>query len=148
AEGAVSVVETLPAGLAATAIGGTGWQCTLATVSCTRKDVLASGASYPPITLTVDVDDNAATSLTNTVSAQGGGDSDGDSGDDTVKVLYRTATAITPGSSVYGTDFQIAASLSSPGPSPAGNLLLEYHNGAAWVAAGSQALNGGSAVFT
>jgi hypothetical protein len=148
AAGVISVVDTLPAGLTATALAGTGWTCTLATVTCTRNDVLASGASYPAITLTVDVDGNAATSLINTVSAQGGGDSDGDSDDDTVKVLYRTATGITTGSSVYGTDFQIAASLTSPGPSPVGSMTLQYNNGAGWVSAGSQPITDYSAVFT
>src|SRR5579871_2223046 len=53
--GMVTATDTLPAGLTATAIGGTGWSCTLATLSCTRSDVLASGASYPVITVTVNV---------------------------------------------------------------------------------------------
>ena len=34
--GAVSVTDTLPAGLTATAIGGTGWSCVLASLTCTR----------------------------------------------------------------------------------------------------------------
>src|SRR5205085_511104 len=32
----VTVVDTLPTGLTATAISGTGWTCTLATLICTR----------------------------------------------------------------------------------------------------------------
>jgi len=40
--GTVTVVDTLPSGLTATAIGGSGWGCTLATLTCTRSDVLAS----------------------------------------------------------------------------------------------------------
>lgn len=148
AAGAVTLVDTLPPGLTATAISGTGWSCTLATATCTRNDLLASGASYPPVIVTVTVDDNAATSLINTVTVQGGGDAAGDDADDPVKVLYRTATGITVGSSVYGTDFQIAAELTTPGPSPAGNMILEYYNGTAWVTAASQAINDYSAVFT
>jgi len=62
--GAVTVNDTLPAGLTATAISGTGWSCTLISqfpfpwavpLSCTRSDSLAAGASYPAITLTVSV---------------------------------------------------------------------------------------------
>jgi uncharacterized protein (TIGR03437 family) len=53
--GAVTASDILPAGLTATAISGTGWTCTLATLSCTRSDVLAAGASYPVITVTVNV---------------------------------------------------------------------------------------------
>jgi uncharacterized protein (TIGR03437 family) len=56
--GAVTVSDTLPAGLTATAIGGTGWTCVLATFTCTRSDALAPGASYPDITVTVNVAGN------------------------------------------------------------------------------------------
>jgi uncharacterized protein (TIGR03437 family) len=58
--GAVTATDTLPAGLTATAISGTGWSCTLATLSCTRSDVLAAGASYPVITVTVNVANNSS----------------------------------------------------------------------------------------
>ena len=72
--GVVTVVDTLPAGLTATAISGTGWGCTLATLTCTRADVLAASASYPSITVTVTVAANAAASVTNTATVSGGGD--------------------------------------------------------------------------
>ncbi len=45
--GLVTVTDTLPAGLTATAINGTGWNCVLGTLTCTRSDSLANGASYP-----------------------------------------------------------------------------------------------------
>jgi uncharacterized protein (TIGR03437 family) len=44
--------------LTATAIGGTGWSCTLTPLACTRSDALAAGASYPAITVTVNVANN------------------------------------------------------------------------------------------
>jgi uncharacterized protein (TIGR03437 family) len=53
--GVVTVSDMLPAGLTATAISGVGWSCTLTPLSCTRNDVLAPGASYPVITVTVSV---------------------------------------------------------------------------------------------
>jgi uncharacterized protein (TIGR03437 family) len=56
--GEVTVSDALPAGLTATAIGGTGWTCVLATLICTRSDALAPGASYPDITVTVNVAGN------------------------------------------------------------------------------------------
>src|SRR5262249_55671808 len=40
--GTVTVTDTLPAGLTATAIAGSGWTCTLSTRSCTRSDSLAA----------------------------------------------------------------------------------------------------------
>ena len=72
--GTVTVVDTLPAGLTATAMSGTGWTCTLGTLTCTRSDVLAAAASYPPITLTVNVAGNAPASVTNTATVSGGGE--------------------------------------------------------------------------
>ena len=72
--GAVTVVDTLPTGLTATAISGDGWTTNLDTLTCTRSDALAAGAAYPPITVTVSVAADAAANLTNVVSVSGGGD--------------------------------------------------------------------------
>jgi uncharacterized repeat protein (TIGR01451 family) len=69
----VTVTDTLPGGLAATAIGGSGWSCALATLTCTRSDALANGASHPPITLTVNVASDAPPSVQNVASVGGGG---------------------------------------------------------------------------
>ena len=84
--GTVTVVDTLPSGLTATAIAGTGWSCDLPTVTCTRSDVLASQGSYPAMTLTVNVATNAAGQLTNSVSVSGGGETN---------LLNNTATDLT-----------------------------------------------------
>lgn len=72
--GAVTVTDTLPSGLSATAMSGPGWNCVLNTLTCTRGDALPSGANYPAISLTVDVAANAASPLNNTASVSGGGD--------------------------------------------------------------------------
>ena len=53
--GAVTVTDTLPAGLTASGIGGSGWNCTQPAGPCSRSDTLAGGSSYPAITLTVNV---------------------------------------------------------------------------------------------
>jgi len=88
ANGTVTVTDTLPTGLAATALSGTGWDCSnnsfpvtgigTATLGCTRSDALAPGASYPAITLTANVAANAAASVTNsaTVALAGQAESD------------------------------------------------------------------------
>ncbi len=73
--GTVTMTDTLPASLTPTAISGTGWTCTLATLTCTRSDALAAVASYPAITLTVNVASNAPASVTNTATVSGGGES-------------------------------------------------------------------------
>jgi endonuclease G len=72
--GTITVTDTLPAGLTATFIGGSGWSSDLGTLTCTRSDVLAAGAGYPPITVTVSVSSNAPTFVTNNASVSGGGD--------------------------------------------------------------------------
>src|SRR5262249_7495933 len=69
---AVTVADTLPTGLTATAIARTGWSCTLATLTCTRSDALAAAASYPGITLTVNVSATAPSSVTNTATVRRG----------------------------------------------------------------------------
>src|SRR5439155_23146728 len=72
--GTVTLTDTLPPGLTATALSGTGWTCVLGTVTCTRTDALAASGSYPAITLTVNVAINAAPSVTNKATVSGGGE--------------------------------------------------------------------------
>lgn len=72
--GTVTVVDNLPAGLTATNIAGTGWNCTLANLTCTRNDVLAGFSLYPVIIVTVNVAANAPSSVINTASVSGGGE--------------------------------------------------------------------------
>lgn len=72
--GTVMVTDTLPAKLTATAIAGPGWTCTLATLTCTRTDVLDSNGSYPPILVTVNVANDAPGKLTNGATVSGGGE--------------------------------------------------------------------------
>jgi hypothetical protein len=75
--GTVTVTDTLPnvqITLVPTAISGSGWSCTLATLTCTRSDALASGSSYPAITLTVNVPQSIQANVTNSATVSGGGD--------------------------------------------------------------------------
>jgi uncharacterized protein (TIGR03437 family) len=72
--GVVTVTDTLPAGLTATGMSGSGWTCVLGTLTCTRSDALAASAPYPSITVTVNVAGNSAGSLTNTATVSGGGE--------------------------------------------------------------------------
>ena len=84
----VSVSDHLPTGLTLAGgetpaeASGEGWTCTIAnprTVTCTRSDALAPGASYPPITLHVHANDEAPIGtppnggVTNLATVYGGG---------------------------------------------------------------------------
>ncbi|MFK0255168.1 hypothetical protein [Streptomyces sp. NPDC090445] len=72
---AVIVRDVLPRGMTAASMSGTGWTCTVATLTCTRSDVLAAGAGYPVITLTANVPCSRKTEQgIDTVTVVGGGD--------------------------------------------------------------------------
>jgi uncharacterized repeat protein (TIGR01451 family) len=91
--GTVTVTDTLPAGLTATAISGTGWTCVLGTLTCTRSDALASGVSYPAIALTVNVSGTAGSPLVNSVTVSGGGDVNSGNNTDTDSTIVLTSAA-------------------------------------------------------
>jgi uncharacterized repeat protein (TIGR01451 family) len=61
----VTVTDTLPSGLTAASISGSGWNCTLGNLTCTRSDILATGSSYPPITVSVNVSSGLSPSMIN-----------------------------------------------------------------------------------
>ncbi|MFE3939789.1 DUF11 domain-containing protein, partial [Streptomyces goshikiensis] len=69
----VTVADTLPTGLTPVSFSGTGWTCTLTPLSCTRSDILAPGASYPALTLTVQIARDTPRRVTNTATVTGGG---------------------------------------------------------------------------
>jgi hypothetical protein len=71
--GTVTVTETVPAGLALVSMAGAGWSCASGSNKCTRSDVLAAGASYPPIAVTVNVAAAASSPQVNSVAVSGGG---------------------------------------------------------------------------
>jgi uncharacterized repeat protein (TIGR01451 family) len=68
--GKVTVTDTIPSGLTLVSMAGTGWTCTAN--ACNRSDSLATGKSYPVITVTVDVASNAPSQVTNSVTVSGG----------------------------------------------------------------------------
>lgn len=95
--GIVSVTNTLPPGLVAADLSGTGWTADLGNLTCTRSDTLAAGDSYPPITLTVKVQTNAPTSVTNLAVVSGGGESitSNNTASDPTTILPATAPTVT-----------------------------------------------------
>ncbi|HLJ17143.1 MAG TPA: hypothetical protein VKV15_21800 [Bryobacteraceae bacterium] len=105
--GTVTVADTVPVGLTATAISGTGWTCGApATGSCSRTDPLAAAGSYPAITVTVNVAANAAAQVTNMVSASGGGSAVAN-GSDSIAINQSPPTAITIQTNPTGLQFSV-----------------------------------------
>jgi exo-1,4-beta-D-glucosaminidase len=106
--GLVSLTDTLPWGLTATAMSGSGWTCDTAAVTCYREDSLAAGSSYPPVTLTVSVAGNAPASVTNSVTVTGGG------------MTYGTGSSTSSGGQAYTDPTTITQTRAAGTPPPAG----------------------------
>jgi len=68
--GTVTVTATVAGGLTLVSMSGTGWNCSGST--CTRSDALSAGASYPAITVTVNVSGTAGSQVSNQVAVAGG----------------------------------------------------------------------------
>ena len=81
--GMVTVTETVPEGLTLVSMAGTGWDCPKAGATCARSDSLAAGASYLPITVTMNVANNAGPMVTNDVTMSGGGSAAASASDST-----------------------------------------------------------------
>ena len=81
--GTVTVTETVPSGMTLVSMAGTDWTCPTGGTTCTRSDALDGGASYPPITVTVNVASDAPSALTNQVSVSGGRSSGANASDAT-----------------------------------------------------------------
>ena len=90
--GTVTVTETVPSGMTLVSLAGAGWTCPNG-ATCTRGDTLAPGASYPPITATVNVAANASSPLVNQVSVSGGGGATANASDSTVVTLVSVPTS-------------------------------------------------------
>jgi uncharacterized repeat protein (TIGR01451 family) len=132
--GLVHVSDTLPTGLAPTAAdSGTinGWSVSTngQTITATRSDALASGASYPALTLTVSVANDAPTSVTNTVVVSGGGETNtaNDSASDPTTIVDAADLTITKshtGSFRQGdTAYTYTLTVANVGPGPTTSLV-------------------------
>ncbi len=133
--GAVTVTDTLPAGLTPTGWSsavGSGWSCIIAAqvVTCTNSNVRNAGASYPAISITVSVAQNAASSLTNTATVSGGGQAvtSNDSSSDATTIVSRSDLSLTkvttsPGSGV-GTNATFTITVSNAGPTNATGVAV------------------------
>ena len=113
--GTVTVNETAPSGLSLVSMAGTGWTCaTLAAPTCTRSDVLTVGASYPAITVTVNVLSTAASPQVNAVAVSGGGSGSANAYDSTTILATQTITFGALSNKAYGSaPFTVSATASS-----------------------------------
>lgn len=113
----VTVTETVPSGLTLVSMAGTGWTCAVIP-TCTRTDALAGGASYPAITVIVNVGGSATSPKVNAVAVSGGGSANANTTDSTVIAAITGTTWVTTGSMANGRAEQTATLLGS------GNVLV------------------------
>jgi uncharacterized repeat protein (TIGR01451 family) len=92
--GQVTVTETIPSHMALVSMAGAGWTCPPGGFTCWRTDVLAAGASYPAITVLVNVALNATSPQVNAVRVSGGGSGDAATTDTTVIIAVGRRTAV------------------------------------------------------
>ena len=104
--GAVTVTESLPAGLTLVSMTGSGWTCPGGGVTCTRSDVLGGGSSYPPISVTVNVAAQSTSPQLNEVIVTGGGSAQASAIDSTVISAAAAVGSIT--------EYPVAITNSSP----------------------------------
>lgn len=71
--GVTTLAETIPLGLSLVSMSGAGWSCASGASICTRTDPLAPNASYPPVTVIVNVSADAPPWATNFVTVSGAG---------------------------------------------------------------------------
>jgi len=115
--GTVTVTESLPSGMTLVSMAGTGWNCSSGNATCSRSDALAASASYPAITVTVNVAVNASSPLVNSVGVAGGGSASATANDSTVinaPVAAPTIGTVTPASG-SGSSQSFTATYSSAG---------------------------------
>ena len=145
--GVITVTDTLPAALTATSIAGTGWNCDLPTLACTRSDSLAPGASYPPIILTFDVASDAPAQVINTAAVSIGGTISGTASDPTAIAgsLRPTTTTLTvsPAPANLGQNVTLTAHVS-----PASGGLVVFYEGASILGSGLTGLVSQTAAIT
>jgi hypothetical protein len=124
--GVVAVTDTLPTGLTATSISGSGWNCDLTRLTCTRSDSLASNSSYPPIILTFNTAVDAPVQVINYAFVSVGGSIAAIASDPTsiAGSLRATTTALTvsPNPASLGQ----AVTLTARVPAPTIGLVVFY----------------------
>ena len=156
--GLVTVTDILPSGLTLVSMAGSGWTCTGA--SCTRNDSLAGGASYPTITVTVNVAANATSPQVNQASVSGGGSAPANASDSTIivnpaaivlgsnKVQFGYSGQQISGAQTVGLSFNPAGAIAWTATSNQANITVSPSSGTGSAQLQIAAAPGASGIIT
>jgi len=112
--GTVTVTDTPPASLSSFSMSGSGWTCSSG--ACSRSDVLAAGAQYPPIKVTGLLNFIGPASITNQAGVSGGRFGSAATADiAAVNLLTSNHLSSTPNPSVFGQPVTLVSSSLGPG---------------------------------
>ncbi len=125
----------------------------LATLTCDRSDSLPAGDSYPDITMTVDVANDAPATVINTGTVSGGGDPTPDTDDDPTNIKSDTADVeitktANPTTVNYGDTVTYTLKAKNNGPGQANNVTITdpLPAGVSFVSADSPCVNAAATV--
>jgi uncharacterized repeat protein (TIGR01451 family) len=114
--GSVSVAETVPAGLFLVSMAGSGWICPAGGITCARSDPLNAGATYPAITVAMNVAATAAPQVINRVTVSGGGSHSASASDPTAILPFTCAVTGDQAPSVADVQAMISQALGDAAP--------------------------------
>jgi len=113
----VTVTETVPSGETLVSMSGSGWTCpgSGGANTCDRSDSLLTGASYPGLTVTVNVASSASSPQVNQVSVSGGGMTSSVSTTDSTIIIFPPAVnfSVNPSSITLGSSATLSWSSTS-----------------------------------
>ncbi|AFH59450.2 hypothetical protein B2K_01685 [Paenibacillus mucilaginosus K02] len=150
--GVVTVEDWLPAGLTFVNVQASSWSCVIGQepTQCASAQVLGPGESYDPIVLTVNVQEEAASTVVNRAVVSGGGDVNpaNNTAEDSTIIESKASTVVslttskTP--SGYGERVTWTATVSADTGTPIGTITFKDGSEVLGVAA----LSSGKAVYS
>jgi hypothetical protein len=152
--GTTTVVDLLPSGYSLDSYSGAGWSCTgTTTVTCTSTLGVSGGSAFPTLELTVSVPASSPTSVSNTASAYGGGDTTHTSlstaavsNTDTASVAQVPATIVINGNQTQSATVGTAYGSLAVTVKDAGSVIIPNYSSVTFTA--GTAASGASGTFS
>jgi hypothetical protein len=125
----LTLTDTLNSAFTYSTFSGSGWSCSASgqVVTCTNDSSVAPDASYPSVTLDVNVSDSAEGTVDNSVTVSGAGVASTNSNTDAVTIQQEPASIVIDGSQTQSTPAGTAfGSLAVTIKDGGGNVIPNY----------------------